>query len=217
MQIKLSNKEIDKINIDEILPFLADNGERKGFMFKSGEHHYRLLVYLSNLFNNSFFCDIGTFKGSSALALAVNSSNNVYSFGIEERVNPISETIKYLPQPIAFTRPPNIDFITTNNFLKYSDIILDSDLIFLDIDHAGEKEEELYEFLLEMGYKGLMILDDIHIYKVFNGPNKEQLKGMEDFWNSIKDKKGVYDISKWGHGETGTGLISFDNSFELII
>ena len=40
-----------------------------------GKEHYKLLSYLSTLFNNSIIIDIGTHRGSSALALSYNSTN----------------------------------------------------------------------------------------------------------------------------------------------
>ena len=44
-----------------------------------------------------------------------------------------------------------------------------------------------------------MLLDDIYIYKIFQG-EKKCLIGMENFWNDIKNNNNVYDISKFGHG-----------------
>ena len=47
------------------------------FFGDCGRQHYRLLMYLTNQFNNVDIFDIGTHRGSSALALSHNKKNKV--------------------------------------------------------------------------------------------------------------------------------------------
>ena len=53
-----------------------------------GEQHYRLLGELASKFNNSIIIDIGTHRGSSALALSSNPTNTIHSFDITSKVEP---------------------------------------------------------------------------------------------------------------------------------
>ena len=60
------------------------------------------------------------------------------------------------------------------------------------------------EELKKIGYKGLVLLDDIKL--------NEQMKY---FWNDISEEK--LDISDYGHW-SGTGIFNFDPSrFEIVV
>ena len=45
--------------------------------------YYAILSQLSTYFNNSVIVDLGTLRGDSAVALAYNKSNKVYTYDIE--------------------------------------------------------------------------------------------------------------------------------------
>lgn len=51
-----------------------------------GKEHYKLLSYFSMQFNGATIIDIGTHRGSSALALSYNPTNTVYTFDIMDKV-----------------------------------------------------------------------------------------------------------------------------------
>jgi len=151
------------------------------FHLESGKEHYRLLMYVSMLYNDEIIFDVGTNKCMSALALSYNSLNKVKSFDI----------VKLLPDN------PNV------NNIEYiiGDATKDVDLvkcpvIFLDVDHDGTYENIFYNHLRSINWKGILILDDIHL----NQP-------MKDFWNGISEKK--YDITNIGHW-SGTGIVLFE-------
>ena len=80
---------------------------------------------------------------------------------------------------------------------KHESLILSCPLIFLDVDpHNGVMEYDFYKYLKSIGYKGIVLWDDI-----FLSPP------MREFWNKIpSDEK--RDLSQWGHF-SGTGLIVF--------
>jgi hypothetical protein len=150
------------------------------FHMESGKEHYRLLMYVSTLYNNEVIFDVGTNKCMSALALSYNKLNRVKSFDI----------VKLLPENPSVD---NIEYIL-------GDCTKDSDLskcpiIFLDVDHDGIYEDIFYEYLKSINWKGILLLDDIHL----NEP-------MKKFWNRIEEKK--YDITNIGHW-SGTGLVVF--------
>ena len=151
------------------------------FHGESGKEHYRLLIYISNLLDNVTIFDVGTNKCMSALALSSNPLNRVKSFDI----------IKLLPEnPIV----DNIEYILGDSTKDLD--LLKSPIIFLDVDHDGTYEDIFYNHLKSINWKGILILDDIHL----NEP-------MKKFWEIITEEK--YDITKIGHW-SGTGLVIFN-------
>ena len=177
--------------------------------------HYPLLAYLSTKFNDTTLIEIGTFRGLGALALSYNLSNKVISYDIEDH-----------KQWEQF--PKNIEF-RIKNFFEDADHILQSPLIFFDAGtyapntgEDGSLESATYKFLRDNNYRGILILDDIHISDKSNA-----------VWNGITTKK--YDLTAVGHGysrsiETkyinghprtglllsGTGLVDFSGSCNII-
>jgi hypothetical protein len=161
------------------------------FLEKPSIEHYRFLAYLSTKFISINILDIGTALGLSALALSYNPTNTIHTFDI----NNTSLT--------GIKKRENIHFIYDNLFetsqqLKYNDLILNSPLIFLDVEpHNGIMEYSFYNYLKSINYKGIMICDDIHYYKDMKN----------NFWNKIPDEEKI-DITHLGHW-SGTGMILF--------
>lgn len=159
------------------------------FYDRAGRQHYRLLAFLASQMNGKTIIDIGTHKGSSALALSVNPTNQVYSFDIQRKV--------------PLTDLPNVSFELAN--LWDADIralwapkLLSAALIVLDIDpHDGPMEYEFYEWLRDSGFKGLLLCDDIWYFKPMR----------DNFWFKIPTEHKL-DITGLGHW-SGTGLLSF--------
>jgi len=181
---KLQLESIRTVDIN-LLANLVEEGEfRSYFLEEPGKEHYRLLSYISTLYTDSTILDIGTYKGCSALALSFNPTNKVISFDIQEGTTRLLK----IPGNIEFRVGSILDS-------KYKDLILNSPLIMLDTAHEGPFEHEFYEYLTTVGYRGILLLDDIHL----NEP-------MKIFWNNIGEEK--YDISRIGH-HSGTGLVVF--------
>jgi predicted O-methyltransferase YrrM len=178
------------------------------YLFENEEEHYNLLAYISNKIDNGIILDIGTHRGFSSLAFSINESNKIHTYdirqmrgGIERNINPIPENVKWNIKQIL----EDDDDLT---------LLLKSDLIFIDIDHKGKIETEIYEYLVSKNYKGIVLLDDIY----FNS-------AMIDFWNGIDIKK--YDLTAVGHSGSGTvghshikscgtGLIDFDSNIKIV-
>jgi len=161
-----------------------------------GDEHYKLLAYLSTLFDGKDIFDIGTHTGNSAVALSYNPTNTVHSFDVlnnyyteaSQSIKSISTIQVYLSNIMnAETRTP------------WTTRLLASPLIFLDIHpHDGFLEHEFYQWLLDNGFQGLFVLDDIWYFK-----------GMRDnLWNKIP---GCYkhDLTQVGHW-SGSAVVSFD-------
>ena len=178
--LSITNETLD--NLDMGLSSHINNVEyQKYYNEVSSKEHYRLLTYLSINFNDKIFVDVGTLKGSSALALSTNKTNQIYSFNITNQLE-----LTEIPDNVDF----KIDNVINGN---YNEILLNSHLILLDTFHDGGFELEFLNHLKTIGYSGLLILDDIHL-------NNE----MKYFWENINEDK--LDVSHIGH-HSGTGIV----------
>lgn len=156
----------------------------------AGQEHYKLLSYLSTLYNYEILGDIGTNTGASALALSHNPTNHVFSVDIVDHKQ---------GQPL----PVNCKY-TIGNLLwdeTIFDAILKCPLMLMDIDHEYHTEIQIYNRLVASSWKGVLICDDIHL----NEP-------MKQFWSEVTHRK--YDVTKYGHA-SGTGFIVTDDSIEI--
>jgi hypothetical protein len=154
-----------------------------------GREHYRLLKKLSDEVSGKEIFDIGTWMGASALALSFNKSNIVQSFDLEHRFSlPKRDNIVYNLANIVTDTPERE---------QWKERILASPLIFLDIDpHEGKHEYVFYEWLRDNQYKGSLVCDDIH-----------QFKMPINFWSKIPNEFKT-DLTAQGH-HSGTGLVRF--------
>jgi hypothetical protein len=185
--IDLKNQDLDnlptsyieehnsKLNISEL------NHNIYYFHLQSGKEHYRLLMYIATLFENEIFFDIGTNKCMSALALSYNKKNKVKTYDL----------IKVLPENPQVV---NIEYFIGDS--TEDEDLKNSKLIFLDVDHDGLYENKFYRHLRNINWKGILLLDDIHLNE-----------SMIEFWKKIEEKK--YDLTNIGHW-SGTGLVIFD-------
>jgi hypothetical protein len=182
--LNITNEQLDNIDLFPHSQRINSLEYQGYFISKSGQEHYRLLVHISQNDNLVDILDIGTLKGCSSLAFSMNQSNKVRSFNVGNELD-----LNLLPNNVEFI----IDNVINEN---YKDIILSSKYIMLDTYHDGVFEEQFVNHLVSIGYKGYLLLDDIHL-------NFE----MERFWGSISQEK--YDITNIGHS-TGTGVVYFN-------
>jgi len=195
MNYNISLSDLTKLNneFNDRFKNIVINEQNINFFSQPGVEHYRLLSYISTLFNNVNILDIGTHLGHSALALSYNNTNTIYSFDIMDKVRPNIKNIS------------NIKFMSDNLFdedifNKWKDIIMNCPFIFLDVDpHNGFMEIDFINMLQKNDYKGFIICDDIWYFKDMR----------DNFWFKI-DNKYRYDITHLGHW-SGTGIISFNN------
>lgn len=165
----------------------------KYFYLPPGHEHYWLLSELAKQVpNNSTVLDVGTYLGYSALALSTNENINVVTVDI------VDEIQYNLPK-----QKENIKFLIEEDIISKLPKYINCPIIMLDTNHEGEFEELFVQKLIDLNYKGILICDDIHL----NEP-------MKKFWSNISLRK--QDISNLGHW-SGTGIIFFDASTELII
>lgn len=146
--------------------------------------HYELLEFISR--TNSFLSiiDAGTFMGLSAIKLASNTTNNIDTYDISD---------SHLFKEIKEGRFKNISFHLKSIADESDDTIKKSDLIFLDIDpHDGLQEQVFSDRLEKIGYKGIVIADDIWLNQ-----------GMINWWMGLPGTK--IDLTTFGHF-SGTGI-----------
>lgn len=156
------------------------------FIDKPGTEAYSLyLDYALGLDKGARIADLGTYEGLSALAFSGNKSISVNSYDITLEHNLVKDR-------------KNITFIEGDIFEKKNlDNILKCDLILVDVDpHNGIQEQKFLDILIEKGYKGITLWDDIHLNL-----------GMKNFWHKVKLPK--EDLTAKGH-HSGTGLIVFE-------
>ena len=183
----ISQDLVNTMDLSALESFISTSKNKQYFNMESGKEHYRLIAYLASLLENKRFVDIGTFHGFSALALSFDKDATVTTYDI----------IDCIADP-AVKSKENITF-KLMDCVNDMDLITQSDFIVLDIDpHDGKEEVRILEALEKKGYKGMVLLDDIHL-------NAQ----MDAFWNSITHKK--VDLTKYGHW-SGTGLVIFDSS-----
>ena len=171
--------------------------DEKEFFDKPGQQHYRLLTYISTLYNNQTIIDIGTHRGSSSLALSYNKTNTIHTFDIQDKVY---ESIKNVDN-IKFHIE---DLFDRTIFNKWKAIILSCPFIFLDVDpHNGTMEYTLFNYLKDIDYKGFLLCDDIWYFKEMR----------DIFWYKVPYNL-RYDLTDIGHW-SGTGIIAFNYSHNL--
>lgn len=99
--------------------------------------------------------------------------------------------------------PPNVEHRPVDIFDLDPALINSCDLFYLDIDpHEGASEAHFYHHLIKIGFRGLLLCDDIHLNP-----------GMKAFWTRITHPK--YDLRDRAHN-TGTGLVSFNPEATII-
>jgi hypothetical protein len=185
--IKLNKDAIKSLDISH----LAKQSLNENDWLTAGQSEYRLYAWLSTQFNNTTILDVGTRTGGSALALSYNETNNVMSYDLQEQ----GASSGISKSNVQF----NIKDFREDDTLDFDNI----SIIMLDVDpHDGVQEEEMFEWLEEKGWKGLVLLDDI-------GP---QWPEIEDFWNRITYPK--LNVTEVGH-MSGTGLVNFDEKHSI--
>lgn len=183
---KPTTPDLKKLNFDKFKPYTEGMPEGYDWLYgEPGQEHYRLLAWYSTQYEDgTIFCDLGTYRGLSALSLSYNEKCKVKSYDIKNFCH------------INIRRRENIEF-RIQNCINDIDNIIKSPLLFLDIDpHDGVQEKRFLELLIEKEYKGMMLVDDINASNV----------GTAEWWRSITLPK--EDVSELGH-KTGTGIIYF--------
>jgi hypothetical protein len=171
--------------------------ENKEFYGPCGKEHYRLLAYLSTLFNGTSVIEIGTHQGKSAIALSYNPNNIVHTFDIEKKYVPEVDTVSNIRFHLE-------NLFDRDVFMSWSQTILSCPFLFIDVDpNNGNMEAHMFQLLQEIGYSGFVVWDDIWYFKEMRN----------NFWYEIPDRQ-RYDLTLLGHW-SGTGVTVFDPSISF--
>ena len=204
MKLFITNKILDELDMKTYSRYVSwcPGIHSTIFFEKSGTEHYRLLSYLSkHLPKASTIVDIGTFYGASALAFSMNTDVHIITYDIVDNITPDNRI-----------RNEHVDTIydIENIQSRIKDctedisVLSSARIIFLDVNpHDGIKELDLLNKIRQSGFRGILLVDDIHL-------NKE----MNAFWNSIPERK--KDVTKYGHW-SGTGIVYFSEEDEIYL
>ncbi len=193
--IKIEKSKVKDIDLSELEPLSIVDGPD---FSEAGIEAYKFYAYLSTLFNNTKIVEVGTRYGKSALALSYNPTNRVITFDI-------------LEQGASKIQRDNISFVI-GDFTQAQGDWSKVDVIMIDVDpHDGIKEREFMKFLYEIGWEGLLVLDDILPNWPANIQGANPVE-MNNWWNSLTEEK--YDVSDIGHF-SGTGIVVMGNKFTV--
>lgn len=169
---------IEEIKLEDLNALEPVANSSPWYNMNAGQEHYRLLRYISPHYDLVY--DVGTYHGFSALALS--GAKKVITCDIED-----SQTV-ILPENVAYREG---DCLNDPELLK-------AELILLDTFHDGKFESDFLNFLDQSKYKGILIMDDIHL-------NNE----MQRIWHEVQLNHKAFDITHIGH-YTGTGLVYYE-------
>jgi predicted O-methyltransferase YrrM len=188
------------LKLDPILE--PDNSRQYEFEYKNmnsfpGEH-YRILVGITNFENFNNFTEIGTGSGIASKAILNKTNANIKTFDI----SPWNEKDSHLTKSeFNSSRLTQIieDLANPKSFKKYSDLIINSDLILLDADKSGTFENSLLTQISKLDFDNkfkLLFIDDIRYFSMYK------------VWKRIKNPK--VDLTSFGHW-SGSGLVDITN------
>lgn len=196
MLIEINKNDVRKHDVSNLFHYASYQDNLDYFHFINEEHlkvhALQLYAYLSNKFNDTVILDIGTKFGNSAIALSQNKKNKVVSYDIIEW--PCHKNLN----------KKNIQF-KIENFMEDKSIDYNNvSIILIDVDpHDGSQEPVMIDYLKNIGWSGLLLLDDI---------SWNDFPELKSFWKNLKYEK--YDLTDIGHF-SGTGLINFGNKYSI--
>ena len=205
--------DMDKGPLERLQKFTSE--EYAGYMLsKAGTEHYAFLHYLASTYGDCrHFADIGTRYIASSVAMGSNLKSPVWTFDIPsstERQHAFRGGTEENYQTRAKAIGLNIKFHNLD-LLKVSDDELKNYFgtwfVMLDTFHKPDTvpfEREFFQRLLDIGFKGVLGLDDIH----FNSEMKKWWQEVQDGAGAAEGGYVTYDITSVGHS-TGTGLVDF--------
>ena len=173
----------------------------------AGKEHYRLLYYLSYVVKGQVV-EIGTGDARNTIHLSTNVNNKIHTFDSSCRITD-NEVRKKIHTSRNIVRHYSDILGDREKRDHYSDILLSSSLIFIDLldpQLLGKLPEmvEFVRFMQENRYLGLVVVNGIW-------ENKEVRDG---FWLSAVEDRFKHDLTEFGHVK-GTGAITFSDRSEI--
>lgn len=204
-KIYVSREELDAVDLLPALPIISWHTDHR-FFFAPNEH-YRLLAVLARqaarAFPTSAILDLGSPYACSAAALclgamAAGSSIDVHTFDLGSGSKAVMP-----PDARAYAERSGIQIhVKVNEPDDMLERVMrqahQAHLIALDTEpHDGVLERKIVEALMDVGYRGLLVVDEIRLNE-----------SMLNFWKWVPMKK--IDVTHHAHW-SGTGIIVFDD------
>lgn len=180
--MRMTKAEIDAVDLSAQWALLPKDEDIRDWWAP----FYKTFAVLSTKIGDGKILELGTRWGQSALALgyckgAFVTTYDTWDWGQKEHYD-----------------IENIDFRVGDGLVLEPGEYIESDLIYLDVDpHNGIMELGLYRALKDMGYRGMMVCDDIH----------DPASMRTIFWDKV-DLPKVEFPEEFGHS-TGMGAIFF--------
>lgn len=196
--IDLNASVLNAIDMNACKQYVRWTRMENNFDQAAGSEHYRLLAHLARQMPpGSTLVDIGTYCGLSALALAMNEACDVVTYEIFDQIPESSEDVTTIRDV------GNITYLL-KDAITDPDILSVAKIIVIDVDpHDGVQEAEFMANLRNIGYQGIVVLDDIRL--------NDQMK---TFWTNIPERK--YDLTQYGHW-SGTGIVCFSPEYTFTL
>ena len=199
-QVTIDAAVLAAVDFADVAPHIEWNDSAKRFLVaEAGREPYRLIACLAAVLKDSdrAMVDIGTYMGTSALALALDAHQPVVTYDVFDwvasKAPPVAQTVKTRANVTAKV----MDCRTSS---ELNNVLKTAPLIVLDIDpHDGIEERAIMADLEHVGYSGVVVTDDIHLNQ-----------SMETFWAGVAGNHKV-DATALGHW-SGTGLVYYDGA-----
>lgn len=190
--IHLSLKDIRSIDLKSLANHLSWVPQHVAFFQDDeGKEPYKLLACMSKqLPSGSVMSDIGTLYGCSALAMSINETVHVNTYDVVKVIPDVDGLQSILTRP-------NVSMTVVSAQAVISKIAT-SDIISLDMNTVdGQEEIKIIQHLFELGFRGVLVIDDIHVNDV-----------MKKVWNYVPSTVKKIDVTHYGHW-SGTGIVVY--------
>jgi len=220
MKLTFNLKDIDNFDKQEYTNAVTNyfNSKKvshtwRSYYFNKHYGYRRMFAYMVKQFDNKNIVELGTDIGGGTLALAYNENNNVYTYDNVVKHSRSLFDISTIENVTPYILSSEGTKTAMGNVLEkpdHANRVLTSDVIFFDVDpHSGEHEDEMFYYLNENNYKGIVLWDDTNgqLKKWFSDKCKE----ISENYPNIR----VYDLLKYSWVE-GTALMCFGDQ-EIIL
>ena len=195
-RVELSASDVRDTDVATAVLQYARWHENAKFIAAPSGEHYKLLATIASRFVRGRFYDVGTYLGHSALALAhrsVELGNRVISYDIEDCFIKGAQ-----PDASSIKSHPCIELRVKDALEDVAEIAANADIVLLDVTpHDGKQERVFIAELIRLGFKGVLLLDDIHLNPDMNA-----------LWQWVPAPRKI-DLTEVGHW-SGTGVAVFD-------
>lgn len=184
--------EIEATSVDSLEEWLRGSEEINRVHL---ENQYKLYKWIGHQFKAKLILDLGTRKGTSAVAFADCRDNVVLT--IDNRAYDFQG---------QWNKRINLSYGVKDIFDLYPTIYDVAEIIHLDVSHDGITEHKWLEDLNTTDFQGVLIMDDI---------NSDKFPELRKVFSEIQQRKLILppEISHF----TGTGVVAFgDQVLKLI-